>query len=376
MSKFIVGLLAILIYIVVIEGQANSDKCCQVKTVGGKKYVLVDPEGTTPESCKDSCVYAYANAGNEERFCFRPGNMISECHSESNNSNSIGVLIAGGWYGGEVSSAEVYNPITRTTCSVGDLPAVRSSFSLCHGMACGGYPDTNYRSCVKFEADGTFTPMFVTLREERYWHLCWSLPSGEVLLLGGWGSPATTERVSADGSSSSADFTLPYDTSEACGIDLGDSYVVTGGVHEGVANLQKVAQYTLSGEVTYLADLQQGRRQFACTSFTDDNGVTTLLVTGGSDGSGVDGFLSSTEIYVESAWSYIASLPSPARIGLSAATLDNSVFVFGGYDPTQLDEILLYNPNTDSWTMAGKMSIPRAFHAVTVLPNIKNICRS
>ena len=62
--------------------------------------------------------------------------------------------------------------------------------------------------------------------------------------------------------------------SEACGIDLGDSYVVTGGVHEGVANLQKVAQYTLSGEVTYLADLQQGRRQFACTSFTDDNGVT------------------------------------------------------------------------------------------------------
>ena len=52
-----------------IIGQANSDKCCQVKTVGGKKYVLVDPEGTTPESCKDSCVYAYANAGNGERFC-------------------------------------------------------------------------------------------------------------------------------------------------------------------------------------------------------------------------------------------------------------------------------------------------------------------
>ena len=106
----------------------------------------------------------------------------------------------------------------------------------------------------------------------------------------------------------------------------------------------------------------------------------------------MDGFLSSTEIYVESAWSYVASLPSPARIGLSAATLDNSVFVFGlyfklnlisnfyffigGYDPTQLDEILLYNPNTDSWTMAGKMSIPRAFHAVTVLPNITNMCRS
>ena len=39
-------------------------------------------------------------------------------------------------------------------------------------------------------------------------------------------------------------------------------------------------------------------------------------------------YLSSTEIYVQSAWSYAASLPSPRRF-LSASTVDNSVFVFG-----------------------------------------------
>jgi len=60
----------------------------------------------------------------------------------------------------------------------------------------------------------------------------------------------------------------------ACGIDLGDSYVVTGGWY----SLQKVAQYTLSGEVTYLADLQQGRIRHACTSFRDHNGVTVSLL--------------------------------------------------------------------------------------------------
>ena len=65
-----------------------------------------------------------------------------------------------------------------------------------------------------------------------------------------------------------------YYCSAACGIDLGDSYVVTGGWHSP----QKVAQYTLSYEVTYLADLQQGRRTHACTSFIDDNGVTVSLV--------------------------------------------------------------------------------------------------
>jgi len=62
--------------------------------------------------------------------------------------------------------------------------------------------------------------------------------------------------------------------SYACGIDLGDSYVVTGGRY----SQQTVAQYSLAGEVTPLADLQQGRYFHACTSFIDDNGVTVSLV--------------------------------------------------------------------------------------------------
>ena len=68
-------------------------------------------------------------------------------------------------------------------------------------------------------------------------------------------------------------YTISY-CSAACGIDLGDSYVVTG----GLSSQQRVAQYSLTGEVTYLADLQQGRWGHACTSFIDDNGVTVSLV--------------------------------------------------------------------------------------------------
>ena len=64
--------------------------------------------------------------------------------------------------------------------------------------------------------------------------------------------------------------------SAACGIDLGDSYVVTGGYHS--LERERVAQYSLAGEVTYLADLQQGRFKHACTSFLDDNGVAVSLV--------------------------------------------------------------------------------------------------
>ena len=68
-------------------------------------------------------------------------------------------------------------------------------------------------------------------------------------------------------------FNLNY-CSDACGIDLGDSYVVTGGYF----SLGIVAQSSSTGEVTYLADLQHGRWLHACTSFLDDDGVTVSLV--------------------------------------------------------------------------------------------------
>ena len=58
--------------------------------------------------------------------------------------------------------------------------------------------------------------------------------------------------------------------SQACGIDLGDSYVVTGGEF----SRRKVALYSLTGTLTYLADLQEDRYRHACSSFLDSNGVT------------------------------------------------------------------------------------------------------
>ena len=56
-------------------------------------------------------------------------------------------MIVGG-YGGTTSSrlksAEVFNPSTGITCSVGNMPVVRSSASLCNRMVCGGYPSSGY----------------------------------------------------------------------------------------------------------------------------------------------------------------------------------------------------------------------------------------
>ena len=58
----------------------------------------------------------------------------------------------------------------------------------------------------------------------------------------------------------------------ACGIDLGDRYVVTGGWDGSTQQTQTVAQYTVTGDVTYLAPLQTRRYGHACSKFLDDDG--------------------------------------------------------------------------------------------------------
>ena len=107
-----------------------------------------------------------------------------------------------------------------TDWSVGVLVLVISMKGIFHSpnfneVKLNTFPDIQYpsdRSCLQFEANGTFSYSAVTLLQKRWYHLCWPLPTGEVLLMGGEYSANTTERVSANVSSSSADFNLAYDT--------------------------------------------------------------------------------------------------------------------------------------------------------------------
>ena len=119
-----------------------------------------------------------------------------------------GVLITGG-EGNSLTKAELFNPLSNRSCLLPPLSLGRDYHTSCRNLQCGGWEsDTTTRSCRHIN-DSSIT---ITLRQKRYRHLCWSLPGDQtdVLLLGGWGSSRTTERIS--GSSSSANFTLPYKT--------------------------------------------------------------------------------------------------------------------------------------------------------------------
>ena len=107
-------------------------------------------------------------------------------------------------------STEIYNPVTKTSCSLPNLPELRWYHSQVDGLVCGG-GDTDTRStCVKWSpVSGNWTQSH-TLSQKRSAHVSWATPSG-VYLIGGFLSKRTSEMVKLD-SSVEEGFSLKYDT--------------------------------------------------------------------------------------------------------------------------------------------------------------------
>ena len=63
--------------------------------------------------------------------------------------------------------------------------------------------------------------------------------------------------------------------SHACGINIGDSVVITGGQR----TRRNVIQYWMNGSYKELANLNEGRDQHGCSSYIDDydNKVNTIV---------------------------------------------------------------------------------------------------
>ena len=108
-----------------------------------------------------------------------------------------------------LKSAEIFNPLTNTTCSLPKLPIGRHNQRQGHDFACGGGEGSTQTTCVKWSsASGTWAKSH-TLRKRRFGHVSWTTASG-VYLIGGWDSPSS-EIVKVDGSVEES-FVLKYDT--------------------------------------------------------------------------------------------------------------------------------------------------------------------
>ena len=63
-------------------------------------------------------------------------------------------------------------------------------------------------------------------------------------------------------------------------------------------------------------------------------------------------------------------LPTP-RNSMRAATVDNIIFVTGGWDDavSGLTAILSWDPSTESWQEAGNLKVGRDRHAAVAVPS-------
>lgn len=133
------------------------------------------------------------------------------------------------------------------------------------------------------------------------------------------------------------------------------------GVYGGAPSLSSIETLTGSGSPTWIstgAALSHGRGYAAAVvaygvrggdgGLVTTSGGASILVIGGSDGSGV---LGSVEAYVPGgAWSQLAPMPTPRR-WLGAAAVGYFVLAIGGEDAngTVLDTVEVYNAQTNTW---------------------------
>ena len=95
-----------------------------------------------------------------------------------------------------------------------------------------------------------------------------------------------------------------------------------------------------------------------------------IIVAGGRDIN--NEYLASSEVYQYPAgvsWSSVTDLPSP-RYGLRCASLNGRFVLVGGEydDQDRFDDVLSYEPISDSYTVIGHLTKARDSHGVTEVP--------
>jgi len=161
------------------------------------------------------------------------------------------------------------------------------------------------------------------------------------------------------------------------------SVVITGGFLKTPEKFLKnptsrVTRYDETGWVEHLPSLLTARYNHGCALYATDTGDKVYVVMGGYDG---DDYLSSTETLQlgEDAWRESTALPRPLA-GLRAATLDNIIYITGGYEGYTVgkihDEIYQLDTEIWDWVEVARMKNPRYRHALSVIKysEVEGLC--
>ena len=239
--------------------------------------------------------------------------------------------MAGGYNGGSLISAELYNPDRGSWSPTGSLSTTRyyhTATLLENGkvLVAGGTGSSDIQASAEIydPARGIWSATG-SMHQHRFAHTATLLPNGKVLVAGGYSS----------------------------------GYLNTAELYDLVAGT-----WDTTGSFT--------TRRYAHTATLLPNGK--VLIAGGYyfDGT-LNHYPTSAELYdpVAGTWANTGSLTS-GRTGHTATLLSSGqVLVAGGYNgSTYLSSVELYDPATGTWTTTtASLSPARQFHTATLLPN-------
>jgi hypothetical protein len=310
-------------------------------------------------------------------------NVGRDAHTATLLSNGQ-VLVAAGYDGSVLASAELYDPITGTWSPTGSLNDSRSHHTatlLSNGqvLVTGGNVDDSQRASAElYDPTLEIWSPSGSLSTARQDHTATLLPDGKVLVVGGVVGPLddVTTLSSAElydpvsgiwsptGSLNNARFLHTATL-------VNGKVLVAGGVvgrnRADATPLNSAELYDpISGTWSPTGSLNDARHDYTATLLADGQ----VLVTGGYGDD--DACLASAELYdpVSGAWSATGSLHAGRALHSASLLPSGMVLVPGGECGSgYFISAELYDPVAGTWSTTGSLDIQRVRYTATVLVN-------
>ncbi|MCK6488081.1 MAG: InlB B-repeat-containing protein [Planctomycetes bacterium] len=293
------------------------------------------------------------------------------------------VLVTGGISGSfALASCEVYDPTAGTWSATGFLATGRYSHTatlLPSGkvLVTGGY-DFHYNteaalaSCELYDPTTGTWSFTVSLANTRYAHTATLLPSGKVLVTGGFNrfsylaSCEVYDPMSGTWWSITGSLATARSSHTATLLSSG-KVLVTGGFGS-VGYLASCEVYDpTTGTWAATGSLATARKYHTATLMPSGK----VLVAGGYV---TNLFLSSCEVYdpTVGTWSATGSLATARDDHTTTLLPSGKVLAVGGYVANlYLSSCEVYDPTAGTWSATGSLATARSSHAATLLPSGK-----
>ena len=297
------------------------------------------------------------------------------------------VLVAGGYNGsGVLDSSELYDPATGTWAAGGKLVTARSDLSAallpsgkvllsggCDSATCAAPLASAELYDPAAGATGTWTQTATAMTGPRVFHTATVLPSGKVLVFGGYNTGTGVAEVYEPSTGTwSATETAAAARINHTATLLPSGKVLLAGGNDGSGHLSSAVLYD-PGAGTWATSPATPRDSHTATLLPSGK----VLIAGGCNDGSCSLTYASAELYDPNAGNWGAAGSMASVRGYHTATLlpSGKVLVAGGCNGTACATVLnqadLYDPATGTWTATGSMTAVRAAHTATLLPSGK-----